>query len=220
MPLLWTSVSFVTLGQINPGLRGHIEWPWFLVSQFVFGIVAAIVFLWRRERGPITAGLWGGLAGGLLMPVPAVLWSLAAGHSIWFPVNVLSAMVVSHADAPLLAELERFRSDWFVAAVAAHIVLSLGFGLAFALVLPRVPAIPGPLAWGGLLLPLLWTGASYSLMGIINPLLEARVDWPWFIVSQFVFGMVAAIVVVRSVQVHIPPAGRGTAWSLEEGTSP
>ena len=40
-------------------------------------------------------------------------------------------------------------------------------------------------------------------------MLQHQVDWPWFVVSQFIFGIVAAIVVVRSEQVHIPPAGRG-----------
>ena len=29
---------------------------------------------------------------------------------------------------------------------------------------------------------------SFRLMGVVNPLLQQRVDWPWFIVSQFVFG--------------------------------
>ena len=60
-----------------------------------------------------------------------------------------------------------------------------------AFVLPELPPIPAPLAWGGLLMPLLWTGASYGLMGVVNPLLQERVDWPWFIVSQFVFGIAA-----------------------------
>ena len=59
------------------------------------------------------------------------------------------------------------------------------------------------------MLPLLWTAASYGLMGVVNPVLQERVDWPWFIVSQFVFGIAAAIVVVRSEMVHIPPAGAG-----------
>ena len=58
-------------------------------------------------------------------------------------------------------------------------------------------------------MPLLWTAMSYGLMGVVNPVLQERVDWPWFIASQFVFGIVAAIVVVRSEQVHIPPAGQG-----------
>jgi hypothetical protein len=56
-------------------------------------------------------------------------------------------------------------------------------------------------------MPILWTAASYSLMGVVNPLLQVRVNWPWFVVSQFVFGIVAAIVIVRSEQILVPPAG-------------
>ncbi len=114
-----------------------------------------------------------------------------------------------HATVPTLAELETFHAEWFIAALGMHAIFSLAFGLAFALVLPLLPSIPGPMAWGGLLLPLLWTAMSYGLMGVVNPVLQDRVDWPWFIASQFVFGIVAAIVVVRSEQVHIPPAGQG-----------
>jgi hypothetical protein len=180
-----------------------------VLSQFVFGVVAAIVFMQLSDRSPIVAGIVSGVAGGLLMPIPAILWSLATGHGIWYPVNLLAAMAQRHTVAPSLAELEVYHADWFLAALVLHAVLSLCFGLAFALVLPRVPTIPGPVAWGGLVLPLLWTAMSYGLMGVVNPVLQERVDWPWFIVSQFVFGIVAAIVVVRSEQIYIPPAGQG-----------
>src|SRR5208282_2219249 len=98
---------------------------------------------------------------------------------------------------------------WLGAAIAIHAIFSLAFGLAYGLVLPLVGPIPGPFAWGGLLMPLLWTGVSYSLMGVVNPLLQERVNWPWFIVSQFVFGVAAAIMVVRTEEIQIPPAGHG-----------
>jgi hypothetical protein len=75
--------------------------------------------------------------------------------------------------------------------------------------MPRFRPIPSSLAWGGLLIPLLWTSVSFGLMGVVNPLLRGRVSWPWFIASQFVFGVVTAIVVERSERVYIPPAGRG-----------
>jgi hypothetical protein len=65
------------------------------------------------------------------------------------------------------------------------------------------------LFWGGVVLPLLWTGASYGLMGVVNPLLEQKVDWPWFIASQFVFGVTAAVVVMFSETIRVPPAGAG-----------
>jgi hypothetical protein len=50
---------------------------------------------------------------------------------------------------------------------------------------------------------------SYGLMGVVNPVLQQKVSWPWFIVSQFVFGIAASVVIVRSEMVYIPPAGAG-----------
>ena len=105
--------------------------------------------------------------------------------------------------------LEQFHAGWLMAAVVLHASLSAGFGVVYGLLLPKLPAIPGPVAWGGVVLPLVWTGTSYSLMGVVNPALQQRVNWPWFVSSQFVFGVVAAVVVLRSELVHIPPAGRG-----------
>jgi hypothetical protein len=46
-------------------------------------------------------------------------------------------------------------------------------------------------------------------MGVVNPVLQQRVNWPWFIVSQFIFGLVASIAVIRSETIPIPPAGSG-----------
>ena len=73
----------------------------------------------------------------------------------------------------------------------------------------RLPPIPAPIATGGLLMPLVWTGASYGLMGVANPLLQEYVEWPWFVASQFAFGVTAAIVVVRTEKIAVPPAGTG-----------
>jgi hypothetical protein len=46
-------------------------------------------------------------------------------------------------------------------------------------------------------------------MGVVNPVLQGQVDWAWFIASQFVFGVAAAVVVIRSEKLPVPPAGRG-----------
>jgi hypothetical protein len=143
------------------------------------------------------------------MPIPALLWGWLSGHGIWYPVNLLSGMLMRHSNDLTVSELEQFHGEWLAGAIAMHVILSLSFGLAVGLVLPRVPAIPGPGAWGGLVMPILWTATSYGLMGIVNPVLQKQIDWPWFVASQFVFGLVASIVVVRSEMVHIPPAGRG-----------
>jgi hypothetical protein len=209
MPLLWTAVSYVAFSVMNPDIRDGIAWLWFAISQLIFGVVAAIVFVALEKRGPIIAGLTGGAVGGLVMPIPAILWSLVAGHGIWYPVNLLAAMATHYGVRPTPYVLEGYHANWLVAALIVHVILSLSFGLAFAIVLPRVPAMPGPLAWGGLLMPLLWTALSYGVMGVVNPVLQERVDWPWFVASQFVFGVVAAIVIVRSEEVYVPQAGAG-----------
>jgi hypothetical protein len=208
-PLLWTSVCYIGLGNVNPGVRESIEWPWFVLTQLIFGVVMALVFMRVDNQGLVMAGLIGGAIGGLLMPIPAMLWSWFAGHGIWYPINLLAAVVKQFAGEPLAVEFERFHADWLIVAVLLHATLSLSFGLALALMLRRLPPISAPIAWGGMLMPLLWTAMSYGLMGVANPALQERVDWPWFVASQFVFGIAAAIVVVRSEQIPIPPAGKG-----------
>jgi MFS family permease len=58
-----------------------------------------------------------------------------------------------------------------------------------------------PILLGGVIAPILWTGLLHSILGLINPLLDARIDWRWFIASQFAFGIVAGFVVVRQERV-------------------
>jgi len=213
MPLLWTVVSFSLMGLVNPVLQQRVSWPWFIVSQFVFGVVLAAVVMGTEKAGPIRAGILGGILGGLLMAVPALLWSMATLHGIWYPVNLLAGMVVPGLDSlppeQLAEQLKEFHGSWLASALLIHATLSIGFGLGFSLFVRKLPDIPGPIATGGLLLPLLWTGASYGLMGVVNPFLQQNVDWPWFIASQFVFGIAAAIVVMRTEQIAVPPAGTG-----------
>ena len=109
----------------------------------------------------------------------------------------------------------RFHGEWFAAATFMHAAMCTVFGLVFGLFLHRARPISAPLAWGGLLMPMLWTSVAYGLMGVLNPPLQQKVDWPWFIVSQFVFGVVAAVVVNRSEKIYIPPAGTGPEPAAE-----
>ena len=58
----------------------------------------------------------------------------------------------------------------------------------------------------------IYRGLLYAALGIVNPALNARIDWPWFIACQFVFGLVAGAVVVRHERIptmqHLPFAVR------------
>ncbi len=42
----------------------------------------------------------------------------------------------------------------------------------------------------------------HTSLGIINPLLNQRIDWKWFVASQIGFGVVAGLVVVRQEKVR------------------
>jgi hypothetical protein len=138
-----------------------------------------------------------------------MIYGILSGHGIWWPVNLLAGMAVPGVGNLSTAEMEQFRPPLVALGIAIHIVVSLILGLVYGVLMPMLPRIPKPLAWGALVMPLLWTAWSYGLMGVVNPVLQQRVDWPWFVVSQFVFGLVAAIVVVRSEEIAVPPAGHG-----------
>jgi hypothetical protein len=56
--------------------------------------------------------------------------------------------------------------------------------------------------------PILWTGLIHSVIDYINPLLNHRIDWLWFVISQMGFGLVAGLVVSRQHRIatwqHLP----------------
>jgi hypothetical protein len=85
------------------------------------------------------------------------------------------------------------------------------FGLLYGVVSPTLPPVQGgPLLAGGVLMPVLWSLACYGFMGIVNPLLEKHVNWPWFIISQLVYGLAMSIVVINTEKVAVPQAGAGS----------
>jgi uncharacterized membrane protein YagU involved in acid resistance len=211
IPMLWTALSFGLMGVVNPLLNKRVDWPSFIAAQFVFGVVAAIVIDRLKSHEVRRAGLIGGAIGGLAMAVPAEIWTLSSGRGLWYPANLLAAMILPGMDRLSASELESFRPGWLAIALTLHVGLSLSFGVVFGLLLTRVRPIPSTLAWGGFLMPLLWTSFSFGLMGVVNPLLQKRVDWPWFVASQFVFGVVAAVVVARSEKQYISAVGSRSA---------
>jgi hypothetical protein len=152
------------------------------------------------EIYPISAGIKGGLAGCVAMAVLAILYGVLSGHGIWYPINLLSAGFFPRAATENAAELGVFRLSAFVIAAVIHVTASLLVGLLYGAMLPIVPR--RPVLLGGLLAPLIWTGFLHSILEIIDPVLNQRVDWFWFVLSQVGFGIVAGIVVSRQHRVN------------------
>src|SRR5262249_29504200 len=141
------------------------------------------------EVQPLSAGVRGGLVGGCAMALCAALYGIVAQHSLWYPLNLLAAMAVPHMADADLATLRGFDSLALVVRIVAHGVISVLVGALYAALLPLLPR--RDLLWGGLLAPLLWSGFLWAVLGVIDPALNARIAWTWFVASQIAFGLTA-----------------------------
>jgi hypothetical protein len=151
------------------------------------------------EIYPYSAGVRGGLVGGAAMAVLAILYGLIGHKSIWYPVNLLAAAGSAQISAMSYDELLKFNGTGLVLAIVIHAVGSALVGLLYGITLPMFPR--RPMLLGGILARLFWSGILYAEMGIVNPLLQQRIDWKWFMASQFAFGLVAGIVVSRQERI-------------------
>src|SRR5262250_1776001 len=151
------------------------------------------------ETYPISAGLKGGLAGGIAMAVLACAYGLLKAGSIWYPINLLAATVYAQSLKLGPSQLNSFHADSFAIALGLHSIGSIFVGLLYGAMLPMFAR--RPIVLGGLIAPVLWSGLLYSMMQLLNPLLASRVDWIWFMASQIAFGVVAGIVVVRQERI-------------------
>jgi len=153
------------------------------------------------ETYPVSAGIKGGLAGSVAMAALACLYGVLKQRSIWYPINLLAATIYGQSLQLTPATLNAFHLGSFVVASFIHLLTSLLVGLLYGAMLPMFPR--RPILLGGVIAPILWTGLLHSILDLINPLLNAHIDWPWFVASQFAFGIVAGLVVVRQQRVRI-----------------
>jgi hypothetical protein len=148
---------------------------------------------------PVSAGVKGGLAGGVAMALLAMLYGLIFYRSVWYPINLLAGSLYDSPAIPTTEALMHFRFDWILFALAMHLTMCLLVGLLYGAMLPMLPT--RPILLGGVIGPLLWTGLLYRILDFINPLLDKQINWVWFAASQVAFGVVAGLVVVRQNKV-------------------
>jgi hypothetical protein len=152
------------------------------------------------ETYPVSAGIKGGLAGSVAMAILACLYGLLKQGSIWYPINLLAATGYAQSMQFGTTSLKEFHLGSFALAAVIHLLTSLLVGLLYGAMLPMFPR--RPILLGGVIAPVLWTGLLHSILGLLNPLLDARIDWMWFIASQFAFGIVAGLVVVQQERIN------------------
>lgn len=164
------------------------------------------------QTHPISAGVKGGLAGGAAMAVLACAYGLIKAGGIWYPINLLAASVYAQSVKLEAAQLNSFHGDSFVIALFLHLLVSTAVGLLYGAMLPMFAR--RPILLGGLIGPVLWSSLLYSMLSLLNPLLESHIDWLWFMASQVAFGIVAGLVVVRQPRV---PTRENLAFALRAG---
>ena len=152
------------------------------------------------EIYPYSAGIKGGIAGGVAMAVLAVLQGVIFHGSPWYTINILAATAMANLSNADTATLCSFIPEAFIVALIIHASASILVGLLYGVMLPMFPRYPA--LWAAIVAPLLWTGLLWSSLRVINPLLDARIEWRWFILCQIAFGAVAGFVVNQTERVH------------------
>jgi hypothetical protein len=150
------------------------------------------------EIYPMSAGVKGGLAGSVAMAVLAVLYGIVSGHGMWYPINLLSAGFFPARATT--AQIAAFHWDAVIIASIVHLICSLLVGLLYGAALPMFPR--RPIVLGGVIAPILWSGLLHSILEALDPVLNQRIDWIWFVISQIGFGVVAGIVVSRQERIR------------------
>jgi hypothetical protein len=152
------------------------------------------------EIYPVSAGVKGGLAGSVAMAALAMLYGIVSGTSIWYPINLLAAGFFPNAAHLTTGEIAAFHLRALLIAIPIHLVTSLLVGLLYGAMLPVLAR--RPILLGGFIAPLFWSGLIHSVLDIVNPVLNRRIDWFWFVLSQVGFGIVAGFVVSRQERVR------------------
>jgi hypothetical protein len=151
------------------------------------------------ETYPVSAGLRGGIVGSAAMAIVACIFGLLHAGSIWYPINLLAAVLYSQSQSLSAEQLNAFHANSFLIATLLHLLGSALVGLVYGAMLPMLPR--RPILLGGLIAPLLWSGLLRAVMDLLNPLLSQHIDWVWFVASQVAFGVTAGLVVVRQSRV-------------------
>lgn len=133
------------------------------------------------------SGIVGGLIGGVAMAIVSMGWGITSHGGIWLPINLLAGIVAPSVGSADEAALRLFNGEWLAIALGIHAALSIAVGVLFTVALPIAPR--RPIVAGGVIVPIISTGMVWATLATVNPTLDAHISWPWFIASEFAFGV-------------------------------
>ena len=175
------------------------------------GISKVIASIFRSRFIPYSAGLLGGVIGGVGMAIIACLYGLIAQGSLWYPINLLAAAALPSLASAGLGGVESFSlCQALIVALISHGVISSLVGLLYAAILPMMPSRFTAFweAFCSCVVDSRWSPRPWKLC---NPALNARIAWGWFIASQVAFGLITGYIVAHSKTIETAqswPSGR------------
>ena len=153
------------------------------------------------EIHPYSSGVKGGLVGGVAMAMVACTYGLISQGSIWYPINLLAGAAIPSMAQATDEQLRAFNLPAFIIGVISHGGISILVGVMFAVLLPMLPSRRAAFL-GSLMSPILWTALVWATLRLINPALDARISWPWFIASQIAFGLTCGYIIHHTKMVE------------------
>ena len=134
------------------------------------------------ELIPLVAGIKGGLAGGVVMAVLASVYGIAMYHSMWYPINLLAGSFTRPRQRPQWRRC--CISGWagFCLPLRMHITCACLWDFSTARCFRCCLRVL--LFWADRLAHCFGPACSITSSDIVNPLLDYRINWWWFAVSQ------------------------------------
>jgi len=152
------------------------------------------------EMKPYSAAWKGAIVGGIAMAAVAMFFGYLSQDSIWYPINLLAAAAVPSLATASVEQLRQFNTLGLVLGSIIHGLTSLMVGVLYAVMLPMFPR--KAFWWAGVSAPILWSALIASTLDFVNPALNARIDWRWFVASQLAFGLTGGYVIARAQSIE------------------
>ena len=125
------------------------------------------------------------------MAILACLYGWIAQGSIWYPVNLLAAVVIPSLSEARIEQLRAFNGLAFGAASGRPRLISILVGVLYAVTLPMFPRRAPTL--GRLDCSAVLDRTRGRDSAIYESCADARINWIWFVICQIAFGLVAGL---------------------------